>query len=304
MWIPEKGRKIVVKIPKKWHGIVPSEVFLESAKDIAEEARKQGVVLRTMGGVAVRFHCLNFLNYSRQLGRLGVGAQEFSDLDFVGFRRQYEEIEEILERMDYRKRVRTLATARSGRDIYYHPKGWFYVDVFFDRLTVANHQLNLKARLELDFPTITVADLLLEKLQIWERFGVKDLKDVLLLLRAHNVGESEEETINAEYVAKLLAKDWGFWYTATTNLKRIKRLVENIEEFGPKVDIIPDVVTEEDRSDTIAKITTILKYVDREEKTLAWRTRSLIGTGKKWYKPIETKETIGEFGIWTGIRAE
>jgi hypothetical protein len=63
------------------------------------------------------------------------------------------------------------------------------VDVFFDKLLVANHPIDFKGRLELDYPTITVTDMLLEKIQMWEAFSVKDLKDCLLLLKAHSIGE-------------------------------------------------------------------------------------------------------------------
>ncbi len=50
----------------------------------------------------------------------------------------------------------------------------------------------------------------------------KDLKDSIVLLRAHTVGDTDKDTINAKRIAKLLADDWGFYYTVTTNLKKLK----------------------------------------------------------------------------------
>jgi hypothetical protein len=65
--------------------------------------------------------------------------------------------------------------------------------------------------------------MLLEKIQMWEAFSAKDLKDCLLLLKAHNVREkTEKECIDALYIAKLLAQNWGFYYTVTINLKKSK----------------------------------------------------------------------------------
>ena len=81
------------------------------------------------------------------------------------------------------------------------------VDVFFDRLDM-NHIIDFKNRLELDFPTISLADLLLEKMQIVQ-INEKDIKDTIILLREHPVEDPDKETINANYVASLLAEDWA-----------------------------------------------------------------------------------------------
>jgi hypothetical protein len=38
--------------------------------------------------------------------------------------------------------------------------------------------------------------------------------------------------------------------------------------------------------------------IEKEPKTSGWKMRSLLGTKRKWYNPVETAETVGEFGIW------
>jgi len=50
------------------------------------------------------------------------------------------------------------------------------VDVFFDKLLVANHPIDFKGRLELDYPTITVTDMLLEKFRYGKPSVQKTLK--------------------------------------------------------------------------------------------------------------------------------
>lgn len=40
MWM-RKGEQIVVRMPKEWGGIVPSEIFLDEAKKIVDEAGKR-----------------------------------------------------------------------------------------------------------------------------------------------------------------------------------------------------------------------------------------------------------------------
>ena len=69
---------------------------------------------------------------------------------------------------------------------------------------------------------------MLQKLQIVQ-INDKDLKDAMLLLLAAPVGETDENAINVKYVAKLFADDWGFYYTATTNLKKIKEAMAGVK---------------------------------------------------------------------------
>jgi hypothetical protein len=146
----------------------------------------------------------------------------------------------LFEKLGYAKRRATLSTAASERQIYFHPKGWFYVDVFFDKLLVANHPIDFKGRLELDYPTITVTDMLLEKIQMWEAFSAKDLKDCLTAPKStQHKRKNQKESIDASYIAKLLAQDWGFWYTATTNLKKIKMFLMEIDRLGAEAYIRP-----------------------------------------------------------------
>lgn len=211
-WLLEK--EIKRELPDEWNGIVPTEVFLHEAQEIVEKAKREDLTLRVLGGLSIAIHCQEHKEFAEGLGRIGTGVmegQEYSDIDYVSYRNQREKIKELLDKIGYVKRRTTLSSAASERQIYYHPKGWFYVDVFFDKLLVANHPIDFRGRLELDYPTITVTDMLLEKIQMWEAFSIKDLKDCLLLLKAHEIKEkSEKESIDALYIAKILAQDWGF----------------------------------------------------------------------------------------------
>ena len=51
-----------------------------------------------------------------------------------------------------------------------------------------SHKLDLRGRLDGPRPTITLADLLLTKLQVWE-INRKDLGDAACLLADHGLGE-------------------------------------------------------------------------------------------------------------------
>lgn len=276
-----------LQMPAEWKGIIPSEVFLKEATKIVEEGEKQNLILRVMGGVGVRLHSPESEDLMKRLGRLGLGAQEFTDLDFMAYRKQRDQMKLFFERISYSKRRATLSSAASERQIYFHPKGWFFVDVFFDKLRVANHPLDFRGRLELDKPTVSPTDLSLEKLQI-VNFSEKDLKDTLSLLNAHDVEDHHgKDIVDANHISALLSKDWGFWYTVTTNLKGIRDRVATMS-----------ALTKHEKERIILKVEKLLDYIEKEPKTTAWKLRSVVGAKKRWYQPVETTETVGEFHIW------
>jgi len=277
----------VIRMPAEWGGIVPTEAFLREGRKIVEEASKLNIPLRLIGGVAIRVHSEDFAELAKRLGRLGPNEQEYTDLDFMAYAKFRDALRKFFESNGYRKRRATLSSAATQRHIYFHPDGWFYADVFFDKLLAANHPIDFRSRLELDSPTISLTDLLLEKLQIVS-FTEKDLKDTLLLLRAHNVAEGHApETIDEQYIAQLLAKNWGFWYTVTTNLRGLRRTISEMRELN-----------EPDCSDISSKIDRLLQAIEKEPKTTGWKMRSVVGTKKRWYEPVESSQTVGEFGIW------
>jgi len=302
-WMLDK--EIIRELPEEWKGIIPTEVFFNEAQKIVKEAQKKGVILRVLGGLGIAIHCQDCRDFAKRLGRVGTGAiqgQEYSDIDFMSYAKQRDNVKDFFSELGYAKRRATLSSAASERQIYYHPKGWFYVDVFFNKLMVANHPIDFAGRLELDYPTISVTDLLLEKIQIWEAFSVKDLKDCLLLLKAHKVEEKgQRESIDSSYIAKLLSSDWGFWYTATTNLKKIRKFISEIEKLGAEAEIDPQNLAIEDREEVIRKIENLLERIDKEPKSFSWKMRSKAGTMKRWYNPVERPETVGGFQIWEAL---
>jgi hypothetical protein len=302
-WLLEK--EVKRELPNEWKGIVPTEVFMSEAQEVVEKAKNEGILLRIIGGLSIAMHCQEHKDFARKLGRIGTGAvkgQEYSDIDFVSYLNQRDKIKELFGKIGYIKRKATLSSAASERQIYYHPKGWFYVDVFFDQLLVANHPIDFRGRLELDYPTIAVTDMLLEKIQIWEAFSAKDLKDCLLLLVAHDVKEkNEKESIDSSHIAKILSQDWGFWYTATSNMQNIKRFVREIDKLGSDAQIDPRQIRQSERNEIIRKIELLLERVEKEPKSFGWKMRAKVGTKRKWYNPVERPETVGGFGIWEAL---
>lgn len=248
----------------------PLPDFLEEAKRVVARAEEAGITLRLMGATAIRLHCPKYAHLHQALER------QLTDLDFMAYSKDLRKVRELFERLQYTQRKMGYAIAVSAhgeRYIFDDTVNNRTVDVFFDQLRMS-HTIKFKGRLEIDTPTISLADILLEKLQI-VRLNEKDVKDSILLLREHEVGDVEEETVNMRYIAKLLGDDWGFYYTVTTNLKKIKELLSKFE-----------VLSSEDRVDVESKIDKLLNAVESQPKSLKWKGRARVGTSMKWYEEV------------------
>ena len=134
-------------MPPEWGGVVPTEAFLEQGRKIIDEATMAQIPLRLIGGVAIRLHSSEYSEFAKRLGRLGPKEQEYTDLDFMSYLKSRDNVRKFFESVGYRKRRTTLSSASTQRHIYFHPDGWFYVDVFFDKLLAANHPLDFRKRL-------------------------------------------------------------------------------------------------------------------------------------------------------------
>jgi hypothetical protein len=247
--------------------------FEREAVRIVEEAKKANVTLRVLGATAFRIHSPNNLKIHDQLER------KISDLDFMAYSKDRRKIERFFtEQLGY-EAVRAALTPGlfAGRCIFINKSGNSHVDVFLDKLAM-NHVIDFKGRLEIDFPTITLSDLLLEKLQI-VHINEKDVKDSILLLLEHEVGEGDREQINMKYIAKMMADDWGFYYTTTANLRKI-------EGSLPKYNNL----TAEQRNTVSSRIQKLLRRIEDEPKKLGWKIRARVGPSKKWYNDVEEVE--------------
>jgi len=259
--------------------------LIRDALRIVEEARKRGIVLRIMGALAIRLHAKDFSELHRRLSRLGRQGGQFTDIDMVTYRSQREAAHKMFIELGYKPDRLVMAYFGESRFLYHHPEDLYHIDLFFEKLQFS-HDIDLgskekqeQGRLELDYPTLTLADLLLEKIQIHE-INEKDIKDLIVLLREHGLAEDDiEECINIKRVASVLSQDWGFWYDAKVNL-------EKVTEFSGRYHA-DSLLEKEDVEDVFAKVKRILSYVDEAPKTKAWLKRAKDGTRKKWWKDVE-----------------
>ena len=243
--------------------------YVERALSLVEQARERGLELRILGSLAYRLHCPANIELFEQMKR------DLTDVDLAARSDQRREVRAWLESLGFVVDQDLLVATEGKRYRFGDPRSDLFVDIFFDELYFC-HPIPLRDRLKLDYPTITPTDLLLEKTQIVE-INPKDIKDSLVLLLEHPLDSSGEDAIDHTYIAKLLAADWGFYYTVTMNLERLRRHLAD-GELSP----------EQARS-VGERIDGLERAIEDEPKTGRWRMRARIGTRKRWYQEVAEK---------------
>lgn len=248
--------------------------FVREAQAIADALKDAGIVARVLGATAIRMHAHQYTELHEALGR------ELSDLDFASYNKQREQIEEYFTKELKYQMLNAAITPGllMDRCIFFDETGAKpRVDVFLDKLQM-NHVIDFRNRLETYYPTIPITELLLEKLQI-VKINEKDIKDLTVLLLAHEIGGSGPDTVDAKYIAKLLSKDWGFYYTVSSNLKKLEPLTAKYE-----------VLKEELRREALAKAKRLEEYIENEPKGTRWKMRAKMGPSVPWYNEVEEVE--------------
>jgi hypothetical protein len=266
--MPQKVFRLPKDIPMDQYP--KPEVYLDEARRLTVEGKKQGVILRVMGPIALHFYFPEFVDLYRRMERLG--DRVFTDIDYASYGKCRGKIVQFFQSQDYEIEKRAAMISGGTRHIYFGGKVPM-IDVFFDKLSY-NHPIDYKNRLEIHSLCVSLTDLLLQKLQIVQ-INDKDLKDGMLLLLAAPVGEAEQGMINAKYVAKLLSDDWGFYYTATMNLGKIKKHMQGVA-----------VLTDEHRKVIAAKADALLDAIEKAPKSSNWKRRAQVGTKKPWYNEV------------------
>ena len=250
------------------------EEYLTEARRLIDEAQKQGLILRVMGPIAIHYYFPEYIDLYRSMERLG--DKVFTDIDYASYGKNRGKIVPFFEKQGYELEKRAAMMSGGTRHIYFGDRIPM-IDVFFDKLDY-NHPIHSQGRLEINPYCVSLSDLLLQKLQI-VKINDKDLKDAMLLLLAAPLGDPESSRINLKYISKLMAEDWGFYYTSVMNLNKVQAAVNGIA-----------VLTDQDRILIKEKAETIIKIIENEPKSGKWKSRAKTGTSKIWYKEVSDWE--------------
>ena len=244
--------------------------ILEIGLELVDKARALDIPLRLLGAVAIRLHC-------RQNQHLFDQAERpISDLDVMSYGTHRKAVQQLLKEQKYVGDEHLIAIYGETRQIYQHPRvAGLKLDVFFDQLRFC-HTVPFHGRLELDYPTITMTDALLEKMQI-VKINAKDLKDTIILLLEHTLADRQAvENLDGTYLRKLLGADWGFYHTVTENLRKVIEFMHQ----QPFLNAEQMKRVEKNAQDLLAMLA-------GAPKTLKWNLRAKIGTKMKWYLDVE-----------------
>lgn len=242
--------------------------FVDEGKRIIAVAEERNIILRLIGAVAFHLHCPKYNYFHQSFGR------KFTDIDYVSYKKFSGKIRHLFKDIGYEEDQNINTLFGFQRLLFYDYPRNRHSDVFLEKLMFC-HDILFSRRLELDSPTAPLAELLLEKMQIVE-LNEKDVVDTFMLLREHEVGESDEETINSRRIAELCADDWGLWKTVTTNLRKMQSYTSDYR-----------ILTPEDAGNISLKIQALLKRVDDQPKSMRWSWRARLGEKKKWYRSVE-----------------
>src|SRR5437667_273116 len=145
------------------------EEFLREARKIVDAANAEGTALRILGSLAIYAHSLHVpegLSFFHRVGRVREGAPLFTDLDLMGYASQARSISTVVEDLGFRPDRMINGFFGDRRLVYYEGGDRFHLDIFLDKLEFSHDILFGKkpgnGRLELDFPTISLTDLVSE----------------------------------------------------------------------------------------------------------------------------------------------
>jgi hypothetical protein len=247
-------------------GIRPDMV--EEAMRLSEEAERENLALRLLGGVAIKLRASDGLHPAFE--------REYADLDWITPKGASAAAQKFFEAMGYRPQVRFNAMYGQERLLFFDERHDRQVDVLVGTFRMS-HQIPFGERLALDRVTVPLAELLLTKLQIVE-LNEKDVRDALALLHDHPVEDEDGAAINGAQVARLCASDWGLWRTFTANLDALDGHLERYD--------LPD----ESKEHITNRVGELQERIEREPKTFGWKMRSKIGERKRWYELPEEVE--------------
>lgn len=244
------------------------EKFENELKHILKASEEAGILLRVIGSLAFQMHCPEFGYLQAAMGRA------YTDIDFAAYGRQSKPIQDLLTSLAYKENREVFINSEGMRAIFDKPETGLHVDVFYEKLDFC-HTIYWKDRLEVDSPTIPLAELLLEKMQI-VKINEKDVIDTIMLLLEHPLADGDHETINIQRVAKLCADDWGLWRTTTMNLDKVQKLAQQYEQL-----------TAAQKAKVESQVQAALSRIENEPKPLAWKLRARLGDRVKWYKDVD-----------------
>jgi len=236
----------------------PNPEITEEAVRILDAASAEGIPFRLLGGLAIYLQSPSARTHE-QLRR------SYKDLDFATLSKFSAKTRALFAHLGYTGNKTFNALHGNQRLLFYDDEHGRQVDIFIDRMQMC-HNIDFRSRMYIDERTLSLADLLLTKMQIVE-VNEKDLLDVVALFIDYDVVDNDRG-IHSQYISKLVSNDWGLHKTLELNLKKTKA-------FAAERDFPEDVTT---------RIDTLIAHIEAHPKTMSWKARAMVGERVRWYE--------------------
>jgi hypothetical protein len=239
------------------------------AAELVASATERGITVRVVGSTGIRMHC------APARAAMDDAERASKDLDLVVRSGDRNALRSLLEARGYVVDRDLLVAMEGQRFAFHHPGLELGLDVFVERLRFC-HTIELAGRWERHATTLGIEDLLLQKLQVHE-LTESDVVDAVVVLATHDVGTAgDPERIDRDYVAGLLAADWGFYRDATANLDRVRDAAGALAPHSA------------DRVDEAARA--LSEAIEDARKGMAWRMRARVGERMQWWEDVSERE--------------
>jgi hypothetical protein len=243
----------------------PLADILGEARRILERAAARSLPVRLVGGVAIRLHASGHPRPAL--------AREIRDIDLVTERGRSSDVSAFIASLGYAA-DHTFNTMNAGRRGLFHDlDNSRQLDLFIGGFEMC-HRVPIADRFHVDSETVPLAELLLTKLQI-VALNEKDMRDIIALLIDHEVGAHDADTVNATYVGKLCADDWGLWRTCKLNIDRARTGLDHFELSG------------EERIMLAQRLDALWRDIEEAPKSRRWKLRDRVGDRVRWYEEPE-----------------
>jgi hypothetical protein len=237
----------------------PLEDTIAEAERVADAASSEKLGVKLLGGAGIHMH-----SPSAQRPPL---RRRYGDLDYAMPSRDRKRALTFFPALGYEANERFNLMQGDRRLYFYDPANGRQVDVFIDVMRMS-HVIDLRGRLDHAGPCASPSDLLLSKLQIYE-VNRKDLVDLTALLLDHPIADRNDDAVDAKYVARLAAEDWGLYRTLQANVEKLRAMLDELDV---------------DRELVRSRLDELWGVVEAQPKPLKWRLRAQVGDRLRWYE--------------------
>ena len=247
---------------------------------VVDLATDRGLLVRLMGGMAIRAHAPDWPARTRRVE---------VDLDFATRGKDRGAFYELLSTEGYTADKRHNALFGGKQAYFVDVARNRPVDVLVDSLEMC-HRFEFKDRLGASSPTLPLAELLLSKLQI-VKINRKDVLDALVLLAEHPLGQDDgapdartgQGAINVPRILSFTSNDWGWWRTVTGNLDTLDQYLAT--------EVTPDDLDLNNGRAVLfqpgAQIAALRTAIEDAPKSTRWKLRARVGDRQIWYQEPE-----------------